>query len=120
MVNINGISIPIEVASTPVARARGLSGRASLTEGSGMFFVFEEEDEWGIWMKEMNFALDIVWADSTGKIITIKKNISPETYPQTFYPATPSKYVLEVPAGFTELHAIAEGDEIIIHANPAL
>ncbi len=114
-VRIGNISIQVEVADTEAARIRGLSGKESLKEGSGMLFVFEEAGEWGIWMKDMQFPIDIIWADESGTIITIAKNIAPDTYPKSFYPTTPTvKYVLEVPAGFVQKEGIAEGDRIVI------
>jgi len=38
---INGIKIEAEVADNFLSRMRGLSGRKSLEEGTGMFFIFE-------------------------------------------------------------------------------
>lgn len=80
-----------------------------------MLFVFDKEDTWGIWMKDMQFAIDIIWADRTGTIITIARNVTPDTYPQAFYASEPRAiYVLEVPAGFTERQGIAEGAKFVL------
>jgi uncharacterized membrane protein (UPF0127 family) len=106
--------VMVEVADTAAARERGLSGHAPLKEQEGMLFVFESDEHWGIWMKDMHFAIDIVWADAQGKILTIAERAAPETYPQTFSPTAPARYVLELPAGFVERHGIAEGDQIVI------
>ncbi|MBC7836544.1 DUF192 domain-containing protein [Acetobacteraceae bacterium] len=114
-VTVGSTTIEAEVASTPASRGKGLSDRASLLPGNGMLFVFEEEGSWGIWMKDMQFPIDIIWAGSNGSIITIEKNITPSTYPTAFYPETPrAKYVLEVPAGFADEHTLAEGDIIVV------
>jgi uncharacterized protein len=105
-------SVTAELAQSDEARKTGLSGRASLPEGRGMLFVFPEEGNWGIWMKEMNFPIDIMWADSEGKIVAMQSNISPETYPTSFYPNNDTRYVLEVPAGFAAKNSIKAGDSI--------
>ncbi len=114
-IQVGDALVMAEVASTPELRAQGLSGRASLTEGEAMLFVFEQEGSPGIWMKDMQFSIDILWADSEGTIITIKDNVSPDTYPQSFYPnRAEARYVLEVPAGFFSRYDIAEGMKIVV------
>jgi len=109
---IGDTPITIEVADTVYSRALGLSGRKSLAEGRGMFFVFEEEAKHGFWMRDMNFSIDIIWFNSSGKIIFIKENVAPSTYPNTFAPDSPALYALEVPAGFTKKKHIKLGDSI--------
>ena len=113
-VTIGSTKIEVEIASTPAQRAQGLSGRALLQEGRGMLFVFALPNKEGFWMKDMHFSLDIIWVDSSGAIVTITDNISPNTYPQSFYPSTPALYVLEVPAGFAKAHGIAVGDKVVV------
>ena len=65
-------------------------------------------------MKDMLFSLDIIWADASGTITTINQNLSPDTYPNVYRPATASKYVLEVPAGYTTKKGIAVGQKIVV------
>lgn len=79
-----------------------------------MLFVFDTEGEWGIWMKDMHFPIDIIWASQDGTVVTVAKDISPDTYPQAFYPSVPARYVLEVPAGFVAAHDVAEGSRLSI------
>lgn len=86
-------------ATTPEQLTNGLSGTASLAQNTGMLFIFNTPAKYGIWMRGMKYALDIIWLSSNKKVITIDSNISPNTYPKTFYPAENSKYVLEVNAG---------------------
>lgn len=114
-ISIGDAVLTVEVVSSPEERQRGLSGREALPEGNGMLFVFEEEGSWGIWMKDMQFPIDILWARSDGTITTIEEHVSPETYPKNFFPKTPdAKYVLEAKAGFVNTHSIAEGMEIVV------
>lgn len=51
----------VEVASTTVEKARGLSYRTGLAENAGMLFLFDAPAIQNFWMKDMNFPLDIVW-----------------------------------------------------------
>ncbi len=117
-IEINGITIPIEVAKTDIQRRRGLSNQDSLPEGEGMFFVFAQKDiKPPFWMKEMRFAIDIIWINDN-EIVQIDKNVqSPE--PGTtdnelilYMPDQPIDYVLEVTADFTEKHNIKVGDMV--------
>ena len=99
-----------EVADTLALQTRGLSGRAGLAEGEGMLFIFDEAGVHGIWMKDMRFSIDIIWAADDGTILTIEERISPYTYPQSFQASSlAARYVLEVPAGFVEKSGIQEG-----------
>jgi len=112
-VTIGTTAVAVEVADTDAVREQGLSGRAALGEGSGMLFVFDVPGNYGFWMKDMHFSLDILFADENGKIVSIYRDLSPDSYtkspPEVFYPASPSRYVLEVPAGFAASHSIEEG-----------
>jgi len=101
--------IKVSIADTKETQAEGLSGRESLGQDEGMLFIFEKPDKYGFWMKEMNFAIDIVWIDESKKIIGVEKNVEPETFPKTFYPENPIKYALELPSGYAVKHDIDSG-----------
>ncbi|HEY4528324.1 MAG TPA: DUF192 domain-containing protein [Candidatus Paceibacterota bacterium] len=92
-------TLTIEVADTDVERIQGLSGRETLPLGTGMLFVFENPGIHGIWMKDMKFPIDIIWLDKDMSVISKELNVSPDTYPQVFYPSREAYYVLEVKAG---------------------
>ena len=111
---IASTTVLAEVVSTEAAREQGLSGRTSLGEGTAMLFIFDSAELWGIWMKDMLFSIDIVWADAEGTIVTIEENVSPSTYPTAFRPTSPSLYVVELPAGFVAAHNISLGSKIVV------
>ena len=100
--------VEVEVADTDSARQQGLSGREQLNPGTGMLFIFENSNLYGFWMKDMKFAIDIIWLDANMRVVHVESDVRPDTYPQTFTPVSPAQYVLEVPAGF----AIEKGLEI--------
>lgn len=109
---IRGVSVFAEVANTPAERARGLSGRASLAENEGMFFIMESSDRHGIWMKDMQFPIDIIWISKERRVVDFAARVKPDTFPTVFTPRADARFVLEVPAGFVETHAVAIGDAV--------
>jgi len=109
---VDGTPIKVIVADTSEEHMRGLSGHGPLPLNQGMLFVFQSEGVRKIWMKEMRFPLDVMWIDANGVIQHMETNIHPETYPEVFGPDYPVYYVLEVPAGFSEVYNIEVGDTI--------
>lgn len=106
----------IDIASTKVAREKGLSGRSGLTTDQALLMLFPNEDKWGIWMKDMNFPIDVVWLNKDKKVISIVKNFTPDDA-ITRYPKSPALYVVELPAGTTTLKLIAIGKVAIFQVN---
>jgi uncharacterized membrane protein (UPF0127 family) len=117
MIKTGDAEIKADIADTPAKQTLGLSGRKNLMQNEGMIFDFDRPDLWGIWMKDMNFPIDIVWIDSNFKIVGIKENATPDSYPQIFYPKEKSSYVLEVNAGFAKNNNFKIGDSIHISDN---
>lgn len=111
IVRIGGTDVRVVVADTPATRVQGLSGTDFLAEGEGMLFMFPEEAQYGFWMKDMNFSIDIIWLSREWVVVDMAENVSPESYPTSFSPSKPALYVLEVPAGFAKSHNIAVGAE---------
>ena len=112
---ISGKKINVEIADTLWRQYRGLSGRKNLCENCGMFFVFNSEKERFFVMRDMKFALDIIWINN-GKIVKIDKNLPPEGFiTSKIYSSGESvDNVLEVNAGFADNNNIKVGDVIII------
>lgn len=109
LLTIGDAKISIEIAQTPAELTKGLSDRQNLAENSGLFFVFPNTDTHGIWMKEMNFPIDIIWLDENYQIVFIKENATPESYPEVFVSNALARYVLEIPAGFVQKHQLSIG-----------
>ncbi len=112
VVRVGGVDVTVDLARTSVERSLGLSGRTELTPGTGMLFVFNVPAKNGFWMKDMLFSIDMMWLNGQKEIIHIEKNVSPESYPKNFGPDTPSLYVLEVPAGFSDAYLVRVGDVV--------
>ncbi len=105
-------TVSAEIVDTVASRAQGLSGRASLGESEGMLFVFPVDDVHGFWMKDMNFAIDMIWIDAGKKVVHIAANATPESYPASFVPASAARYVLEVPAGWAARNNVSVGSTL--------
>jgi uncharacterized membrane protein (UPF0127 family) len=113
VIDIGNSRIKALVANTPDLRERGLSGRTGLPSDSGMLFVFDTPSRYGFWMKDMEFPIDIIWI-SGDRVVGIEKSLSPDSYPQIFYPEEDVNFVLEVPAGFSERHNINIADSFSV------
>lgn len=106
--------IRVAVADTAEERMQGLSGTTSLPPETGLLFVFESDTRPDFWMKDMLFPIDIIWISSEGEVTGVEENVSPNTFPATFSPAEDIRYVLEVPAGFTDDHKIQKSSRISV------
>lgn len=106
---IGRAAVHVELATTTTARELGLGERDGLAHDSGMLFVFSDTASHAFWMKGMRFSIDMVWLDAAGRVLSIEKAVSPATYPATFDAPAPSRYVLELPAGYAQAYTIERG-----------
>lgn len=107
-------SAVLEVADTPETRATGLSKRASLGAGRGMFF-----DRAGVyWMKDVNFPLDLTFVTKEGEILeTVSMPVDKNGvfhYSPSTENATKAAHAIETPLGFIEGHGIVPGDLVVV------
>lgn len=110
-------TIELETVETQSEREKGLSGRACLPKDKGMLFVFDAPADYGFWMKDMNFAIDIIWLDESKSVIYVEKNLAPSTYPSVFMSGGKAKYVIELGADMTDELGIQKGDVLKITNN---
>ena len=94
----NQCVVEMEIADTNQKRIKGLSNRKSLGSDKGMVFIFEQEEELCFWMKDTLIPLDMIWLNKNKKVTKIKKNVQPETYPNSFCSIDKDKYVIELNA----------------------
>jgi uncharacterized membrane protein (UPF0127 family) len=110
-ITVNGQKILVERLLSEASREKGLSGREYLPINNGLLFVYENTGNWKIWMKDMNFAIDIIWLSNDGTVVGIKENVSPDTYPEIHQIDTKSKYILEINSGIAKKYDIKIGDK---------
>ena len=111
-VKIDATVYRLQLAEAPETRAKGLGGRVSMAKDEGMLFVFDKSAVQCFWMKDMHFALDIIWLDAQKRILHIEKNVLPETFPKQYCPTEPARYVIELNAGQATRTHIATGQRL--------
>lgn len=102
----------VETVVSPQALQKGLSGRASLTSGTGMLFIFQSLSKQSMWMPDMHFPLDVVWLDENLSVVSITYGLQP-CKPDGPCPNASStysvKYAIEMPQGDTVKYGFREG-----------
>jgi uncharacterized membrane protein (UPF0127 family) len=98
---LGGTTFDLDIADTPAKKELGLGKRPILAVDRGMVFPYDKPGKLCYWMKDMHFAIDILW---------LEKSLSPDTYPQTFCPDELAKYVVELPAGVSDQAGLRAGD----------
>jgi uncharacterized membrane protein (UPF0127 family) len=115
--------VPIVIGSTTAYASvadsmpeliKGLSDTPSLPDTVVKLFAFGSTGKHSIWMKDMNYPIDIIWLDESGTIVHIEENVSPDTYPEPFVSVKPSRYVIETNIGFVASSSLSVGDEVIV------
>ena len=112
VVSINGMPMEVELASDNKTRLKGLMHRESLPYDAGMLFVFPDAAERSFHMRDTHVPLSIAFADSNGKIKTVK-----DMYPYDEEGVTSdcdAAYALEVNQGYFDDNGITIGDIINI------
>lgn len=110
----DGFSVRLELATNDELRGQGLMYRESLPRGEGMLFIFPEPGEYPFWMKNTLIPLDMIWLDTSGKIVAIRPDVPPcraDPCP-TYAPEAISSLVLELAAGEAKAHGLSVGDTI--------
>ena len=114
LVQLGKMPFKLEIADSNASRERGLMFRPSMPADHGMLFVFDHPEVLGFWMKNTHIALDIIYLDAEGRVLTIKqmkpldeKSVSSER---------PAKYAIEINAGMAKTASVREGDVIHLPA----
>jgi YVTN family beta-propeller protein len=115
--NINSSVIArvfVEVPDDREEFARGLMFRKHLPWNAGMLFAYSDEETRSFWMKNTLIPLDMMFVDSSSRIVDIKENVPPcEQDECPSYPSKePAQYVLEVNAGFVQDKGVKIGDQL--------
>lgn len=114
---INNTKINLILAKSDKEKIKGLSGRKNLAQDTGMLFIFDKKDIYPFWMKDMNFALDIIYIDDQ-TVIDVIENAPPSKKDSpnlTIYkPASLANYVLEINSGVAKKLGIKKGTKITL------
>ena len=102
--------IEAEVAANNSARMQGLMQRKSMPQQHGMLFVFAQDAQHCMWMRNTFIPLSVAFLDAGGRIINVE-----EMQPQTetnHCAAQPARYALEMNAGWFARRGLKAGDAI--------
>jgi len=117
-VSVGNAAFLVETAVDDQQKARGLSGRDILHQGSGMIFLYTREDTYGFWMKGMRFPLDFVWIAGNCSVLEITPNVpqappgAPDSSLPIYYASRPVLHVLEINAGEAARQGVRAGDQV--------
>lgn len=110
-VELGGTTFTARTPMTADTLELGLSGTESLNDSEAMLFAFDDNHQWGIWMKDMKIPIDIIWLDADKRVVYIKKNAQPDSYPTVFRPDKDARYVIETASGRSDDLGVKLGDQ---------
>jgi hypothetical protein len=116
VVRLAGQEVRIEIADDELSRQRGLSGRSGLTDEQGMLFIMEGSARHSFWMKDMQFAIDIVWIED-GVVVDLTYDVRPQHNIEDenlliYRPSSNADLVLELRAGWAQKYGLKTGDKV--------
>lgn len=112
-VEIRGKNFEAFVAKNPKDKEIGLSRFKNIKENQGMLFLFEKEDYYAFWMKDMKFPIDIIYIREN-KIVDIYQNVKnpKDQYEkmEIIKPKEASDMVFEINANISKKNGLRIGD----------
>lgn len=119
IVRFGDATFSLDIAATPIAQARGLSGRREIPERGGMLFLFREPEVHAFWMKGMLTPIDIIWVRGD-EIVGFAEYASPpvpgtadDDLPRFRSPSAVDR-VIELRAGTVASLGLAPGQQLEI------
>lgn len=113
-------TLNVEIADEHGERVRGLQNRESLPDGTGMLFVYPNQERRTYWMKDTFVPLDIIFVDRDRRVINVE-HASPGfegsrvcQNPDYYCSDGPAQYVVEAERGYANRTGLSSGDELVI------
>lgn len=115
-VKIDGHIFYVLIAKTLMQKTTGLGNRKYLHSDQGMLFPFKTAGNYGFWMKNMEFGLDIIYINKNKiiNIYTLSKPLSNQNL-ETVFPSSPANNVLEINQGLAKKYKLKIGDDVLIN-----
>jgi len=108
------VTVRLEVAADPAARARGLMGRTEVPEGTGMVFLYPEDVAEAYWMKNTLVPLSIAFVAADGRVVSLAEMTPCTADPCPSYPpAGAYRYGVELAAGAFAAAGVGKGDKVV-------
>ena len=117
IVTAKGHKFLAEVARTPREQQLGLMRRQSLAKDRCMIFIYDEDGNHRIWMKNCLIALDVVWIREDGTVVETSERTPPcspilgDDCP-TYGGTVPARHFVEFPAGTLARIGLRKGDRL--------
>jgi uncharacterized membrane protein (UPF0127 family) len=105
------VLLDVEVADTEPQREHGLMFRRQLPEDHGMIFLFGDEHEITMWMKNTYIPLDMVFIGNDWHIVHIARDAEPFST-DIISSVQPASRVLEILAGQADKLGLKPGDAV--------
>lgn len=106
----SGKTLKAEAAVTPQERQRGLAYRVSIPDDTGMIFVMPEVIPQRFVMTGMKFRLDMIFVNEASVVVGILEDVPlPPPNGVLWGVDEPSRWVIEVNAGWCRKHGIRVG-----------
>jgi uncharacterized membrane protein (UPF0127 family) len=109
--DVRGVSVNAELVHSPHDTMRGLMYRKSLGEDQGMLFDLGVREDHRFWMHNTCIPLDLIFVDFDGLVVGIVEN-APTLNDEARGVGCPSRWVLEVNAGWARRHGVKSGQRI--------
>jgi uncharacterized protein len=107
-------TVRLEVAADPSSRARGLTGRTQVPQGTGMVFLYPADVTEAFWMKNTLVPLSIAFVAADGRVVSVAEMTPCRTNPcPTYAPAGPYRYAVELAGGSFGAAGVGPGAEVV-------
>jgi len=115
-ISVGGQEMKVLVANNEKHWQKGWSGKKDMGLYSGMLFTYPAKSQHVIFMRDMNFPIDIIWL-SNGEVVDMAPNVQPEPNRlenelRPYFARLPSNAVLEFYAGFITKNGVKIGDRV--------
>jgi uncharacterized membrane protein (UPF0127 family) len=107
---IGSETFALEVAYSDADQMHGLMARRSMSANHGMIFVNTDERVRGFWMENTLIALDIVFLDRDGKVVSVKQMKPLDR--NTTSSDGPAMYAIELNKGDAARVGVKAGDTL--------
>jgi uncharacterized protein len=101
----------VELATTEPQRQQGLMFRQQMPADAGMIFVWQTPQPIAMWMENTFIPLDMLFIDSSGKILNIRERAVPFSR-ENIASDGPCKFAIELNGGTVSRLGIKAGDMV--------
>lgn len=116
-VTVKGQRFQAEVAHTDAQKAKGLMYRATFPKDACMIFLYDEDGQHSIWMKNCLISLDVAWVAADGTVVETVEGVPPCSPLRgndcpTYGGTVSSRYFIEFGPGTFKRLGVKRGDKV--------